>query len=155
MSPLLRFLAIFMPRYSSQTIRGQASSWGGNGYLLLFSKRLMTSSGSLSLNDIHSSKVPGVFSVREVSCRHQKQKGFFGAKRCFEKSLGWCRPAAKYSPWFDVVLKSARLAVKTLTMLSEEVHPPPPPKHMHTRYSAASFECWQKSPQLISISAGK
>ena len=32
-----------------------------------------------------------------------------------------CRPAAAYRPWFGVVLKSARLAVKILTLLSEEV----------------------------------
>jgi hypothetical protein len=38
-----------------------------------------------------------------------------------------CRPATKYSPWFDVVLKSARLAVKTLTLLSGEVYPYPLP----------------------------
>lgn len=30
------------------------------------------------------------------------------------------RPAAKYAAWYNVVLKSARVAVKTLTLLSEE-----------------------------------
>ena len=37
-----------------------------------------------------------------------------------------CRPTAAYAPWFNVVLKSARLAVSVLTMLSKEVlrHPP-------------------------------
>jgi len=31
------------------------------------------------------------------------------------------RPAEKYQGWFDTVLKSARLAVTILKMLSEEV----------------------------------
>ena len=35
-----------------------------------------------------------------------------------------CRPTAAYAPWFNVVLKCARLAVSMLTMLSEEVTPP-------------------------------
>ena len=31
-----------------------------------------------------------------------------------------CRPQPKYAPWFDVVLKCARLAVSVLGTLSEE-----------------------------------
>ena len=38
----------------------------------------------------------------------------------FDQSLS-CSPADAYKPWYDVVLKSARLAVKILTLLSEEV----------------------------------
>lgn len=32
-----------------------------------------------------------------------------------------CRPTAAYAPWFQVVLKCARLAVSVLSMLSDEV----------------------------------
>lgn len=32
-----------------------------------------------------------------------------------------CRPTPKYAPWFNVVLKCARLAVRLLQTLSEEV----------------------------------
>ena len=37
---------------------------------------------------------------------------------------GGCRPQPKYAPWFGVVLKCARLAVKVLGALSEEVTAP-------------------------------
>jgi hypothetical protein len=33
------------------------------------------------------------------------------------------RPTAAYAPWFNVVLKCARLAVSVLQMLSEEARP--------------------------------
>ena len=39
---------------------------------------------------------------------------------------GVCRPQPKYAPWFGVVLKCARLAVKVLSTLSEEVTTPVP-----------------------------
>ena len=37
-----------------------------------------------------------------------------------------CRPQPKYAPWFGVVLQCARLAVKVLGALSEEVAAPGP-----------------------------
>ena len=40
-----------------------------------------------------------------------------------------CRPQPKYAPWFGVVLKCARLAVKVLGALSEEVTTPALPVH--------------------------
>ena len=36
-------------------------------------------------------------------------------------TLVLCRPTTAYAPWFGVVLKTARLAVSTISILSEEV----------------------------------
>ena len=37
-----------------------------------------------------------------------------------ELARSHCRPTAAYAPWFQVVLKCARLAVSVLSMLSDE-----------------------------------
>ena len=34
-----------------------------------------------------------------------------------------CRPTTAYAPWFGVVLKTARLAVSMISILSKEVRP--------------------------------
>ena len=36
-------------------------------------------------------------------------------------NLVLCRPTTAYAPWFGVVLKTARLAVSMISILSEEV----------------------------------
>lgn len=41
----------------------------------------------------------------------------------FDVSGLCCRPTAAYAPWFNVVLKCARLAIGLLKTLSEEVPP--------------------------------
>ena len=48
-----------------------------------------------------------------------------------------CRPTTAYAPWFGVVLKTARLAVSMISILSEEVRFRCPPSDARQFYSTA------------------
>ena len=56
-----------------------------------------------------------------------------------------CRPTTAYAPWFGVVLKTARLAVSMISILSEEVSSYGPLSDTMQSSSISFFRYWRYS----------